>query len=161
MGRWWQIDPLYKHFESPYATVTNNPIRYVDFLGLDTLRTDSEGFNWDDVKNDDVVIGPEVMDEVVGSTASAPKAKKQKKKRGGVHWTDPNANGPGPTDVGQPSHESDLPYFMGGYSNRGLLNVFSSFLAGWNLAGNIYDFFNEPENKSYEEEEKDIKPKEP
>lgn len=38
IGRWWQPDLVYKYHESPYAWVTNNPIRFNDPLGLDTLQ---------------------------------------------------------------------------------------------------------------------------
>jgi RHS repeat-associated protein len=34
LGRRWNIDPIMKSWESPYATFYNNPIRYTDFLGL-------------------------------------------------------------------------------------------------------------------------------
>lgn len=39
LGRWWQIDPLSDKSNniSPYAFVMNNPLRYSDAAGLDTL----------------------------------------------------------------------------------------------------------------------------
>ncbi len=37
LGRWWQQDPIIKEHESPYAWVTNNPVRFIDLLGLDTF----------------------------------------------------------------------------------------------------------------------------
>jgi len=38
LGRLWQIDPIDKEDQSPYAWVINNPMLYADPLGLDTLR---------------------------------------------------------------------------------------------------------------------------
>ena len=38
LGRWWQQDPVIKEHESPYAWVTNNPVRFFDVMGLDTFN---------------------------------------------------------------------------------------------------------------------------
>jgi len=46
LGRWWQVDPDPKHEESPYASMGNNPIRFEDPLGNDTLP--SGRYIWDD-----------------------------------------------------------------------------------------------------------------
>lgn len=35
LGRRWNVDPVFKEYESPYAAFANNPIRYVDWDGLD------------------------------------------------------------------------------------------------------------------------------
>jgi len=65
LGRWWQIDPIEKFHESPYAWVTNNPILFSDPFGLDTLNTLDPDFNPDNIKDEDVVIGPNVLNELV------------------------------------------------------------------------------------------------
>src|SRR5690554_1948379 len=36
LGRRWNIDPVVKHHESPYATFANNPIWFIDPSGADT-----------------------------------------------------------------------------------------------------------------------------
>ena len=36
IARRWNVDPVKKEYESPYATFGNNPVRYVDPLGKDT-----------------------------------------------------------------------------------------------------------------------------
>jgi uncharacterized protein RhaS with RHS repeats len=64
LGRLWQIDPIDKEDQSPYAWALNNPILYIDYLGLDTLNSNDPDFRWDDVKPDDVVDGAVVLDEV-------------------------------------------------------------------------------------------------
>ena len=35
LGRRWEVDPIIKEWESPYATFGNNPIYYNDVKGLD------------------------------------------------------------------------------------------------------------------------------
>ncbi len=37
LGRRWNVDPVIKSHESPYATFANNPIWFVDYNGADTL----------------------------------------------------------------------------------------------------------------------------
>jgi hypothetical protein len=37
IARRWNIDPVVKHHESPYAAFANNPIIYIDPLGSDTI----------------------------------------------------------------------------------------------------------------------------
>jgi len=46
LGRWWQVDPEPKDQESPYASMGNNPIRYDDPMGNDTLP--SGKYIWDE-----------------------------------------------------------------------------------------------------------------
>ncbi|MBL6449635.1 EndoU domain-containing protein [Fulvivirga sp. 29W222] len=65
LGRWWQIDPIEKYHESGYAWVTNNPILFNDPFGLDTLNTTDSNFDPKNINDDDVVIGPNVLNEVV------------------------------------------------------------------------------------------------
>lgn len=69
VGRWWQVDPIEKYHESSYAWVTNNPILWNDPLGLDTLNTTDPNFDPSKINDDDVVIGPNVLDEVVVSAS--------------------------------------------------------------------------------------------
>ena len=38
IGRWMEVDPAYKEWESPYAAMANNPIQYMDPLGDDTTK---------------------------------------------------------------------------------------------------------------------------
>ena len=41
LGRRWNVDPVVKHNESPYATFANNPIWFIDPSGADTTITGS------------------------------------------------------------------------------------------------------------------------
>ncbi len=46
LGRRWNVDPIFKSYESPYATLGNNPIFLIDPLGADTLKAPTgEKFN--------------------------------------------------------------------------------------------------------------------
>ena len=47
-GRRWNVDPITKEFESPYATFGGNPVLMVDPLGLDWYK-DTKGKNKGDV----------------------------------------------------------------------------------------------------------------
>ena len=40
IGRFWAQDPIEKENISPYAFALNNPILYMDYLGLDTVKYD-------------------------------------------------------------------------------------------------------------------------
>ena len=61
LGKWWQIDPIEKYHESGYAWVTNNPIRWNDPLGLDTVRYNDPEVDFDEdvVELPGIVITPE------------------------------------------------------------------------------------------------------
>jgi RHS repeat-associated protein len=37
LGRRWNIDPVFKEHESPFATFANNPISFIDPFGADTI----------------------------------------------------------------------------------------------------------------------------
>jgi hypothetical protein len=75
IGRWSAVDQLSdkNNTVSEYAYVFNNPIIYMDFMGLDSLNSKSKGFNWDDVKPGDFVDGVEVLNEV-SVTAAKPES---------------------------------------------------------------------------------------
>ena len=46
LGRRWNVDPIIKAYESPYATFANNPVWYIDPFGLDTLLPNPSGKNF-------------------------------------------------------------------------------------------------------------------
>lgn len=52
LGRRWNIDPVVKYHESPYATFANNPIWFIDPSGADTSFTDSQGNHDQQAKKD-------------------------------------------------------------------------------------------------------------
>jgi len=41
LGRRWNLDPIIKTWESPYSTFANNPIKFRDILGADTVFDDN------------------------------------------------------------------------------------------------------------------------
>ena len=43
-GRRWNVDPIVKHHESPYAAFANNPIWFIDPFGADTTDATKENF---------------------------------------------------------------------------------------------------------------------
>src|SRR5690554_5822353 len=52
LGKRWNIDPVVKPHESPYATFANNPIWFIDPSGADTSFFDDDG-NYDQQAKDD------------------------------------------------------------------------------------------------------------
>jgi RHS repeat-associated protein len=50
IGRRWNVDPIDKEYESPYASIGNNPIWFTDPNGLDTVKSRS-GANSGDIYN--------------------------------------------------------------------------------------------------------------
>lgn len=53
VARRWNIDPVVKHNESPYATFANNPIWFVDPSGADSSKVSgSNTWSWDTEKGD-------------------------------------------------------------------------------------------------------------
>ena len=40
LGRRWNVDPVFKEYESPYACFAGNPVRYADRFGADTIFDD-------------------------------------------------------------------------------------------------------------------------
>lgn len=81
IGRWWQVDPIEKYHESPYAWVTNNPILYNDPFGLDTtfiapmlapivITPDEEcSENCTEDGGNDIGVGMPINLEIPGSTS--------------------------------------------------------------------------------------------
>ncbi|MEM6643565.1 MAG: RHS repeat-associated core domain-containing protein [Bacteroidota bacterium] len=65
LGRFWATDPIVKHDLSPYSFAANNPILYMDIMGLDTVRAGSgQPVTTDDViLLDDVTVTTERMTE--------------------------------------------------------------------------------------------------
>jgi RHS repeat-associated protein len=153
LGRWWQIDPLYKHFESPYATVTNNPIRFFDLFGLDTLSSRSKDFNWADVQSGDVVDGGTVLEEVSVSGTSEVRG-------GGIAFS--ARYGQSQEDRnGSASYIAELPRFMGGANIRGLLNVVSSWISIFSWVEDVFDVTDDMREKNYDDNGEDVKPQDP
>ena len=64
IARWNVIDPMAEnHYDTnPYHYVLNNPMRYRDYLGLDTINSaDAHGDVWHNFnKDNDVINGSEV-----------------------------------------------------------------------------------------------------
>jgi RHS repeat-associated protein len=57
LGKRWNIDPVVKHHESPYAAFANNPIWFIDPNGADTVEIFADGgrlSNHIEAKGDDV-----------------------------------------------------------------------------------------------------------
>jgi hypothetical protein len=55
LGRRWNVDPVVKYHESPYAAFANNPIVYIDFIGADTTIANNKTGNliiWYNYNND-------------------------------------------------------------------------------------------------------------
>ncbi|MEM6377567.1 MAG: RHS repeat-associated core domain-containing protein, partial [Bacteroidota bacterium] len=58
IGRWIQIDPVYKYHESGYVGMANNPIIYNDPLGLDTISPQPNNAPIDAPNLPEVVVTP-------------------------------------------------------------------------------------------------------
>ncbi|MBK6267396.1 hypothetical protein JKA74_20305 [Marivirga sp. S37H4] len=61
IGRWWQQDPVMKDHESPYASVTNNPIRFFDAVGLDTVDINKNNDGVWEITNTQIVEGDDIF----------------------------------------------------------------------------------------------------
>jgi hypothetical protein len=54
LGRRWNVDPVVKEHESPYATFANNPIWFVDPLGADSALAGSDNTPKSEAKQTDL-----------------------------------------------------------------------------------------------------------
>ena len=51
LGRWMSIDPIFKPEESPYSSLSNNPIINLDPKGNDWYENDKGEIRWNDARN--------------------------------------------------------------------------------------------------------------
>lgn len=61
IGRRWNIDPIFKEFESPYSTMGGNPVAFSDYFGLD-WGTETSGTG----KNKKTILKSDVGDDIKG-----------------------------------------------------------------------------------------------
>jgi RHS repeat-associated protein len=71
IGRRWNVDPVSKAYESPYAVLGNNPIWFIDFNGADTTKPEAAE-NGGKVKElQDVIVTSRIRTEIVNSFKQA------------------------------------------------------------------------------------------
>ncbi len=57
LGRRWNVDPVFKEYESPYVVYANNPIWFIDPNGSDTLIFNTKGELKETKESENVVFG--------------------------------------------------------------------------------------------------------
>jgi len=112
LGRRWNVDPIVKHHESPYATFANNPIWFIDPSGADTsfvnkgardlaldlINPDSKNYNEKFASNFQKMVDDK---ETVYSFEKWDKAQTEKKENGMLSITFGEFIGQGKNDKGQ------------------------------------------------------------
>jgi len=81
LGRRWNVDPVTKPNESPYATFANNPIWFTDKVGLDTIPYDQLKDKWSIFDPEkDVILFPEVVVKPQETSTTTPDQNTQTEK---------------------------------------------------------------------------------
>ena len=83
LGRRWNVDPVFKEYESPYACFAGNPVRFADRFGADTI------FDDDVARKDFLDTYQEIVDQISSVEKKVAAIRTQAAQKG---WNDHKTN---------------------------------------------------------------------
>src|SRR3989338_4638702 len=142
IGRFTQVDPIFKAEESPYSYVNNNPIKYVDPTGKQT-----EGERQDSTRNEQLptFYFPEVLIE-----GRVPEAQDSLKTNPSAPWFPEIQNELSPTDFHEALRETFTPELSKTSETIGLIAAWCSVcVIGYETAPQVITFGNDLYKRSF------------